>query len=206
MTETRFPDRGLDVPNRRAPDAEVDRLFVRRWSPRALDPAPLPEETVRTLFEAARWSPSCNNEQPWLFVYGNEPDDRARILGLLAPGNQEWARKAPLLAIVFARKRMGADSTGPENYWAFYDCGAAWMALALQARLLGLYAHGMGGFDRDRACAALGVPPGLYAPAAALAAGPYGDFAALSPFNQGRESPSPRRTLAQVAMKGMFTP
>ena len=31
------------------------------------------------LFEAARWAPSCYNEQPWRFVYATEPEDRARL-------------------------------------------------------------------------------------------------------------------------------
>jgi nitroreductase len=206
MTPTGVTDRGLLISSPRKPEAGVDPLFIHRWSPRAFDPSPLPEETVRVLFEAARWAQSCNNEQPWLFIYGAGPEDHARILGLLTPRNQEWAKDAPLLAIVFARTRMGEDSSGPENYWAFYDCGAAWMALTIQARLLGLYTHGMAGFDRDRACEALGVPAGRYRPVAALAAGAYGDFARLSPFNQGREVPSLRKPLAEVAMRGRFSP
>ena len=36
-----------------------------------------------------------------------------------------------------------------ENQLAQFDCGAAWMALSMQARILGYFTHGMGGIDRD---------------------------------------------------------
>ncbi|MBI3795215.1 MAG: nitroreductase family protein [Nitrospinae bacterium] len=55
--------------NKRKAEAQVDRLFLDRWSPRAFDPTPLPEETVKSLFEAAKWSPSCMNEQPWRKIF-----------------------------------------------------------------------------------------------------------------------------------------
>ena len=32
---------------------------------------------------------------------------------------------------------------------AAFDCGAAWMAMTMQARKYGLYTHGMAGIDRE---------------------------------------------------------
>ena len=52
----------------RDPAPGVDSLFVERWSPRALRKVEIPEAELRTIFDAARWSPSCYNEQPWCFV------------------------------------------------------------------------------------------------------------------------------------------
>lgn len=43
-------------------------LLHRRWSPRAYDRRPVEPEKLRSLFEAARWAPSSNNEQPWRFL------------------------------------------------------------------------------------------------------------------------------------------
>ena len=36
-----------------------------------------------------------------------------------------------------------------ENQLAQFDCGAAWMAMTMQARLLGFFTHGMGGINRN---------------------------------------------------------
>ena len=54
--------------NPRKPEADVDTMFIDRWSPRAFLPDPIPPHRIKTLFEAARWSPSCYNEQPWLVI------------------------------------------------------------------------------------------------------------------------------------------
>ena len=46
----------------------IHDLLRRRWSPRAFDDRPIEPEKLRSLFEAARWAPSSNNEQPWRFL------------------------------------------------------------------------------------------------------------------------------------------
>lgn len=53
----------------------------------------------------------------------------------------------------------GQDKLVP-SWSRLFDAGAAWGYLALQATKLGWYAHAMVGFDRDRAFAGLGFPPG----------------------------------------------
>jgi nitroreductase len=186
--------------SRRAGEAQVDRLFLDRWSPRAFDPAPIPEETLASLFEAARWAPSCFNEQPWLFVYARSETDRARLLALLSEKNRTWARRAPVLAIVFAHRRF-AKSQKP-NRWSAFDAGAAWMSLALQARLLGLDTHAMGGFDDERSYEALGVPRDDYQAMAAIAIGRRGPAGDLPEDLAARETPSPRKPLSEVAREG----
>lgn len=186
--------------NPRRPEAQADRLFLDRWSPRAFSPEHLPDATVATLFEAARWSPSCANEQPWLFLYARSEEDRKRFLSLLAPGNQRWAYRAPLLVFAAARRNW-ADGGEPNRHHAF-DTGAAWMALALQARLLGLYAHAMAGFDEERSYEVLGLPKADYEVMAAIAVGKYGDAAELPEDLQRREHPSARKPLSEVAVEG----
>ncbi|MDD5708685.1 MAG: nitroreductase family protein, partial [Kiritimatiellae bacterium] len=124
-------------------------MFVDRWSPRAYLPEPIPEHQIRMLFEAARWAPSCFNEQPWLFVYATSEADRSRFAAALVEKNRAWAGIAPLLIFVLARRNF--RQSGKQNRHAAFDSGAAWMSLALQARKLGLYAHGMAGFDINKA-------------------------------------------------------
>jgi nitroreductase len=198
----KFEDRGESVPNHRVPQAEVDPMFTGRWSPRAFDPEPLPHEAVASLFEAARWAPSCFNEQPWLFVYGTDPEERKFFLEILSERNWLWAVNAPLLAVVFARRTFA--KSGKPNRWAPFDCGAAWVSLALQARNMGLYAHGMAGFSREKAYELLSVPEEQYEAVAAITAGMYGDREKLDEQFKETEQPNTRKPLSEVAVKGKF--
>jgi nitroreductase len=146
--------------NPRTPEADVDREFLDRWSPRAFRQDPISKVQLASLFEAMRWAPSCFNEQPWRLCYGlaGEPA-HARIVGLLVEANQ-WAAKAPLLIVLFNRRNFSHNDK--PNRTAPFDTGAAWMSLALEARKLGLYSHGMAGFDAQRAYTELGADPEIY--------------------------------------------
>ena len=185
-------------PNARIPDWDIDSMFVDRWSPRGFASEPLTEREIGTLFEAARWAPSCYNEQPWRFVYATEPQDRARLAACLIAKNQLWAGRAPLLMFLLARRNFA--KTGKENRHAPHDAGAAWMALALQARKLGLYAHAMAGFNQDKAYEALGVPPDEYHVMTAIAVGRLGDTTGLPDDLRAMESPNTRKPHAEVAV------
>jgi nitroreductase len=184
--------------NPRTPEWDVDSMFVDRWSPRGFTGEPLTEREVHTLFEAARWAPSCYNEQPWRFVYATEPEPRARLTACLVAKNQAWAGKAPLLMFLLARRQF--QKTGAENRHAPHDAGAAWLALALQARKLGLYAHAMAGFSQDKAYAALGVSREEYHVMTAIAVGRRGDASGLPEDLRAMESPNGRKPHAEVAI------
>lgn len=183
-------------------EAGADDLFVARWSPRAFDTRPVDPDDLAAIFEAARWSPSCFNEQPWLFVYARDGEDRERMLGLLVDGNREWADRAPVVGIVFAKKSFARN--GDPNRWGPFDAGAASLAVALQASLRGLVSHFMGGIHADRCCAELGVPEQDWEPMAGFAIGHPGDPAVLSDALREREAPSGRKPLAEVAMEGRY--
>jgi len=143
------------------------------------------------MLEAARWAPSSNNEQPWRFLVARKSDADAynRILSLLVPGNQQWARSAPVL-IIMAGKRTFSHN-GKPNLYAMHDTGAALAQLFLQANALGLYAHGMAGFDRERAREVLGIPDD-YDLGAAIAIG-YLDSPAKLVSEQHRKTEVSRR-------------
>ncbi len=189
-------------PSERTPSAPVALQFLERWSPRAFSQEPVSREELSSLFEAARWAPSCFNEQPWLFVYGADGEDRARIEPLLVEGNRAWARKAPVLGVVFARKNFARN--GAPNRWASFDSGAASMSLALQALDLGLSTHFMGGFDEAAAHEALNVPRDEFEAMAAFAIGRRGDPGELEQSMRERERPSDRKDRSEVAVEGRY--
>jgi len=185
----------------RTPAHPVDPLFPRRWSPRAMSGAPVSREAILTLLEAARWAPSSGNGQPWRMVWalrGTPAFDA--LLAALVPGNQEWAHAAgALLVVATATVREDGKPAGS----AQFDAGAAWMALALQGTLSGLAVHAMGGFERAKAVAAAGLPPGVE-PQAVVAVGHPGRPEDLPPKLREREAPNDRRPVEAWAFEGRW--
>jgi len=96
----------------------------------------------------------------------------------------------------------GADKEVPSPSHSL-DAGAAWGNLALQAARSGWAAHGMAGFDRERAASELGVPDGYHVEAA-IAIGKPGDKSVLPESLAAREAPSDRLPLPQLVGEGSF--
>ncbi|MBO0764631.1 MAG: nitroreductase family protein [Hyphomicrobiaceae bacterium] len=196
----------MTTANSRSTDYSIDPLFLERWSPRAFTGAPISEYDLLTILEAARWAPSSYNSQPWRFVYARRDTEHwPRLLGLLTEYNQSWAKNASALLILVSKMTLlprGADKEVPS--WSHsLDAGAAWGYLALQAAASGWAAHGMAGFDRERAVAELGVPEG-YRVECAIAIGRRGDKSILPETLQAREAPSDRLALRQLVSEGSF--
>jgi len=179
-------------------------MFIERWSPRAFLSEPVVEEDIKTIFEAARWSPSCFNEQPWRFVYAQQPEDLERFRSVLVEGNQIWANTAPLLVLVFSKKSFTQNDK--PNRWADFDTGAAWMALSLQANKLGLYTHGMGGFDPEKAYAATAINPDKFNAICAIAIGKPGEVNTLPAGLKEGEVASERMSLDEIIFEGAVNP
>lgn len=175
-------------------------MFIERWSPRAFLSDPIPEEDLKTIFEAARWSPSCFNEQPWHFAYAQQPDDLEKFRSVLVESNQTWANKAPILILLFSKKYF--THNGKPNRWAEFDAGAAWMSLTLQANKLGLHTHAMGGFDAEKAFSVTGMDPDQYNAVCAIAVGKIGDANSLSNEQRENEAPNSRKALHEIVSEG----
>lgn len=155
-------------------DHPIHDLLLKRWSPRAFASRSIEPEKLRAILEAARWAPSCFNEQPWSFLVAtkNDPEEFARMLSCLVEGNQKWAKSAPVLMISVAARNFKRSSQ--PNRHAFHDVGLATENLLLQATALGLQAHPMAGFSPEKARELYGIPEDSEA-VAAIAAGYPGD-------------------------------
>jgi len=187
----------------REAQAEIDPMFLRRWSPRAFGDEPVTDAELRSLFEAARWAPSCYGEEPWMFLYARTEPHLETFRELLVDKNREWADGAPVLAFCFARLRF--DRNDKPNRWAQFDAGSAWMSLALQASEMDLAVHAMGGIHEDRVYHALGVPREHYEAMCGIAIGRRGDPAALPEGFREKEAPNRRKySLDQIAIEGRF--
>lgn len=167
------------------PDYPIHELLTNRWSPRAFSAREVEPAKVRSLFEAARWSPSANNRQPWQFIVTTprNPQARERLFSTLNPRNQTWAVNAPLLVLTLA---LSEPEAGKVNAYALYDLGQAVAHLSVQAVALGLYLRQMGGFDKSRAAELFALPAGLL-PVTVLAIGSLGDPHSLPEDLRGAE-------------------
>lgn len=177
----------------------VHELIAGRWSPRAFVNEPVSRLQQLALAEAARWSPSAYNLQPWRFLLWDrhrDPQAFEQALGTLSATNRSWVTLAPLLIGIFSDTR-GVD--GAKNHSAPYDTGAAAFSVLLQAQALGLHAHQIGGFDREALRAAFELPEEITVQAL-VAVGRLGNPDALREDLKARElQPRSRRPLSEIA-------
>ncbi len=162
-------------------------LIKQRRSRRPYSAKGIEQEKINSLFEAARWAPSSNNEQPWVYLYATkeQPELWNKIFETLMEGNKIWAKHAPLLILAMSRNNF--VSNGMPNGSAKFDLGAANMLLSLQATELGLNVHQLGGFEKQKAIDTLNIPH-THDPVVVLAVGYLGEIDVLPDFLKHREA------------------
>jgi nitroreductase len=187
----------LELPSKTVKLADTDHpvhpLLQQRWSPRAFAPRVVERAKLLSLLEAARWSPSGGNQQPWFFFVGVQGDATFdQLASCLNSGNAEWAAAAPVLLMSVAQT---VSSEGKPMRYALHDVGMAEMSLIIQSTALDLYAHPMAGFSVERARVAFALPDG-YEPVVMLALGYLGEPGLLNERRRRQElEPRTRKPL-----------
>ena len=184
----------------------IHALLAERWSPRAFDTGRAVEpEKIHTLLEAARWAPSCFNEQPWRYIVCNRHTDAdawESAASLLTEKNQLWARKAPVLILVCASNTF--THNGNDNRFSQYDAGAASMSICVQATALGLHVHQMAGYNIDTARDVFAIPDSV-TPMAMIAVGYQGEIENLNEvFVEGERAKRSRKSIEEFAFEGRW--
>lgn len=191
-----------DIEHIRKTTYAIDTQFTHRWSPRALSGEELSDEEVLPLFEAARWAPSSYNNQPWRFILAKKSSPEwEKIFNLIGEFNQGWTKNAAVLVVVISHNNFEHNNNPSVTH--SFDTGSAWENLALEASRRKLVAHGMQGFDYEKAKTDLGIPDD-YTVEAMIAIGKPGKKEDLSPELQEREVPSDRKPLSDLLFKGEF--
>jgi nitroreductase len=127
-----------------------------RMSPIVFDETDFEKEKLPTLVEAARWAPSCSNNQSWNYVFVNKKDTtRMALEEALSRGNA-WAKKAPYIVAVAADPDQDCKDNGLPFY--AYNAGLSVMCLTIEAEHLGLRVHQMAGWDEQKVKQALNYP------------------------------------------------
>jgi nitroreductase len=132
----------------------TDAIHARR-AYRSLEPAEMTRELVEDLATHAGLSASCNNNQPWRFVFVYEKEALRRMWAALSKGNK-WVELASMIVAVFTKP--DDDCRIREREYNMFDTGMASALLILRATELGLVAHPIAGFSPDKVREALGIP------------------------------------------------
>jgi nitroreductase len=179
-------------------------VFHQRWSPRSFTDRAVSSSDLAKIFEAARWTPSSSNIQPWRFIVGlRGTDTNSKIVSALMGFNQSWAGAAPVLILGVAH----TASPRGKNAYALFDLGAATYAMTLQAASLGLSTHQMAGFDQAIARKALEIPE-VYVLGSVIALGYQGEPEALANEELVKRelAPRDRKPLKELVFSAWDTP
>jgi nitroreductase len=129
-------------------ERDVLEIFANRRSTVSYSDRIPERKLIGAILKAASLAPSAMHEQPWRFIVASKENraDYDRMFGTVAEGNQSWARYAPVLILMAAKKRF--DHNGEVNPFAAHDCGMALQNMLLQASECGLAMHVIGAFSR----------------------------------------------------------
>jgi nitroreductase len=180
--------------------------IVGRWSARSFSDREVSPADLVKVFEAARWSASSSNEQPWRFLVGRRGSSTYKnIFSTLVGFNKDWADAAPVLILDVASATFVHN--GSSNAYALYDLGAAAAALSLQASALGLRTHSMAGFDHFAARQIFHIPDDCHL-GAVIALGYQGEPSALAQENLIAQeiAPRTRKPLSEFVLDEWGTP
>lgn len=137
-------------------DTAILHELKNRRSPLIFDERDFEREKLQLLVEAARWAPSCSNNQSWNYVFVHKKaSTRLSLEAALSRGNA-WAQKAPYLVVVAADPDQDCKDNGIPYY--AYNAGLSVMCLVIEAEHLGLRVHQMAGWDEQKVRQALGYP------------------------------------------------
>jgi len=159
----------------------VLKVIKERRSVRRYKGDPIPEDMLLRVLEAARYSPSGKNLQPWKFILVKHKDLKQKLAK--ASAGQSFIAEAPLVVVACGfpddcYSRMG-------NYMKSWpvDVAIATEHLILQAQEEGLGTCWIGAFEEREVKAILNIPDSVKV----LALTPIG-FPDEVPVSRGRKS------------------
>lgn len=194
----------MNVHKQATPDHPIHELVARRWSPYAFAERAVSDDDLRSIFEAARWSASSYNEQPWRYIVATKanPAEFEKLHSCLVEGNQPWTKNAPVLALGCTVLNFALN--GKPNAAAVHDLGLASATLTFEATARGLFVHQMIGILPDKARETYQIPEGIQ-PVTGLAIGYLAEPDVLPEQYRARDlAARPRKKLAEFVFGGKW--
>jgi 3-hydroxypropanoate dehydrogenase len=152
------------------PDAALDQLFRTARTYRAWRDQPIPDETLRAVYDLLKWGPTASNSSPGRIVFVRSLAAKERLKPALDAGNVDKTMVAPATAIVaydlkfYSRMAVLSPSTDVRSTFvehpdvtlatAMRNGSLQGAYLILAARALGLDCGPMSGFDSAKVDAA----------------------------------------------------
>ncbi len=176
-----------------------------RWSPYVFDSKPVATDLIAQCFDAARWTASSYNEQPWFFLvaFREQTAEFQKMIDCLVEPNQAWAKFASVLILSATSPTFARN--GKPNAVHQHDLGQAAAHFAMQATVLGLSVHQMSGIVPEKVIETFKIPDG-FVPQTAIAVG----YATPTP-QPGQESlierdeaPRSRKAIADFVFQGTW--
>jgi 3-hydroxypropanoate dehydrogenase len=147
----------------KVPDDSLDQIFRQARTFSAWRPQRIRAETLREIYELARWGPTSANCTPARFVFLESEAAKARLLPALSPLNVEKTKAAPVTVIaawdtefyeklprLFPQADMRSIFVGNQQLideTAFRNSSLQGGYFILAARAVGLDCGPMSGFD-----------------------------------------------------------
>jgi nitroreductase len=148
----------------------TEQLFDNARTHNGFTAEPIPEATLRQLYDMLKWGPTSANTSPARFVFVTTPQAKAKLLEGVAPGNADKTKAAPVTVIVgmdmaFFEKLPQLFPHADAKAWfvgnqpmidatAFRNSSLQGAYLIVAARALGLDCGPMSGFDAAKVDAA----------------------------------------------------
>ncbi len=148
----------------------TEQLFDNARTHNGFQPEPIPEATLRQLYDLLKWGPTSANCSPARFIFVSSPEGKEKLLAGMSPGNQEKTRSAPVSVVIgmdmaFFEKLPQLFPHADAKAWfvgnqpmidatAFRNSSIQGGYFILAARALGLDCGPMSGFDAAKVDAA----------------------------------------------------
>lgn len=142
----------------------IEQMFREARTHNAWLPRPVPDETLKELYDACKWGPTSANSSPARFVFIRTAKGKERLRPSLSPGNVEKTMSAPVTVIVAydlqfyeklpklfphnpAMRELFAANPALIEVTARRNSSLQGAYMMLAARALGLDCGPMSGFD-----------------------------------------------------------
>jgi 3-hydroxypropanoate dehydrogenase len=148
----------------------TEQLFTEARTQNGYSAEPVPDDTLRQLYELMKWGPTAANSTPARLVFVRSPEGKDKLLACVSPGNVNKVREAPVTVIVgmdldfhdklpklfphVDARAWFADDAAKRAESAMRNSSLQGGYLILAARALGLDCGPMSGFDPAKVDAA----------------------------------------------------
>lgn len=78
----------------------TERLFTEARTQNGYKPTPVPDATLRALYELLKWGPTSANCSPARFLFVRSAPAKDKLIACLSPGNVQKVKEAPVTAII----------------------------------------------------------------------------------------------------------